>query len=74
MCAESRVPHSAITLIANQKPAEKLETDTEHTAKDAGVGATAGAVLGGGAGLLAGIGMVSIPGIGSSGAMGLPSQ
>ena len=64
----SGIPHSSISLIANN-------TDDRYTnvvpaagvsqpGTGAGAGATLGTVLGGGAGLLAGLGMLAIPGIG----------
>ncbi len=56
------VPHSHISILANN--AEDHDTKNEKVAKDAGVGATAGGVLGGGAGLLTGLGVMAIPGVG----------
>ena len=56
------VPHSHISILANN--AEDHDTKNEKVAKDAGAGATAGGVLGGGAGLLAGLGVMAIPGVG----------
>ena len=53
----SLVAHSAEDDVADQ------ETGTE-TAAGAEIGATTGAVLGGGAGLLAGLGILAIPGVG----------
>ena len=69
----SGVPHSAISLIANNaddrhSATVAAGTDTTPTGADvatgAGAGATLGTVLGGGAGLLAGLGMLAIPGVG----------
>ena len=60
------VPHSAISLVANNTD-DKLApaaTDSSGAAPGAGTGATVGTVIGGGAGLLAGLGMLAIPGIG----------
>ena len=56
------IPHSHISILANN--AEDHDTKNEKVAKDAGTGATAGGVLGGGAGLLAGLGVMAIPGVG----------
>lgn len=72
----SGVPHSAISLIANNSdgrydssvasspPATGKVEAPDAAAEGAGTGATVGTVLGGGAGLLAGLGMLAIPGIG----------
>ncbi len=57
------VPHAHISLVANNADG-RLDVHNEHIAKDAGVGAGAGAILGGGAGLLAGLGTIAIPGVG----------
>jgi hypothetical protein len=56
------VPDRHISIIANDP--DHVDTKGEHVAKDAGIGAGAGAALGGGAGLLAGLGMMAIPGVG----------
>ena len=60
----SGVPHSDISIVANN--ADKIATTdrTSEAGEDAGKGATAGAVLGGAGGLLAGLGMLAIPGLG----------
>ncbi len=72
----SGVPHSAISLIANNTdgrydssvasppPATAKAEIPDAAAEGAGTGATVGTVLGGGAGLLAGLGILAIPGIG----------
>ena len=62
------IPHSAISLIANneeERYSSVVPSDSSSTASTgAGTGATLGTVLGGGAGLLAGLGMLAIPGVG----------
>src|SRR5258708_815427 len=62
------IPHSAISLVANNADDRYTSVvPTSHTSDAgtaAGTGATIGTVLGGGAGLLAGLGMLAIPGIG----------
>lgn len=62
------VPHSAISLVANneeERYSNVVSSDASHGATTgAGTGATLGTVLGGGAGLLAGLGMLAIPGVG----------
>ena len=74
----SGVPHSDISLVANNAEGRIGDTtggttvtssaadlDHDHDAgTGAGTGATIGTVLGGGAGLLAGLGMLAIPGVG----------
>jgi hypothetical protein len=52
------VPHSDISLIANER------ARGSKAAEDAGAGATGGAVVGGVGGLLAGLGILAIPGLG----------
>ncbi len=72
---QAGVPHSDVSLVANNADARHGTDGTSGTgmtsgdpAKGAstggGTGATVGTVLGGGAGLLAGLGMLAIPGIG----------
>lgn len=66
------VPHSSISLVANNAddryshavPTTTATTDGDAAGTGAGTGATVGTVLGGGAGLLAGLGMLAIPGVG----------
>jgi hypothetical protein len=62
------VPHSDISLVANDKARSGAETtagDRSSAVENAsGAGAAIGTVLGGGAGLLAGIGALAIPGVG----------
>ena len=62
------IPHSDISIIANNQagtiPAGETAADTGEAGTGAGTGATIGTVLGGGAGLLAGLGMLAIPGVG----------
>ncbi|HEY8382881.1 MAG TPA: YsnF/AvaK domain-containing protein [Microvirga sp.] len=70
------IPHSDISLVANNKEDRYTQYtngrthghdghhgDT-HADDGAGTGATLGTVVGGGAGLLAGLGMLAIPGLG----------
>lgn len=67
---DAGVPHSDISLIANNSEGRHLaegRRDDAHdndTAEGAAKGATTGGLLGGGAGLLAGLGMLAIPGLG----------
>ncbi|SDR59497.1 hypothetical protein SAMN05519103_06443 [Rhizobiales bacterium GAS113] len=61
------VPHSDISLVANNVDKSWSPTTsrtTDDSASAAGSGASVGAALGGGAGLLAGLGMLAIPGLG----------
>ncbi len=62
------VPHSAISLVANNNDdrySNVVPADTAAAAGGgAGAGATVGTVVGGGAGLLAGLGLLAIPGVG----------
>ena len=64
----SGIPHSEISLVANNNDGRHDLPASGATAEEAGTGAGAGAtigtVLGGGAGLLAGLGMLAIPGVG----------
>ena len=66
----SGIPHSDISIVANNQGGSIPAADSKYAADDteagtgAGTGATIGTVLGGGAGLLAGLGMLAIPGIG----------
>ena len=68
----SGIPHSDISIVANNQGGAVPVADNAYAADDAehgagtgaGTGATVGTVLGGGAGLLAGLGMLAIPGIG----------
>jgi hypothetical protein len=64
----SGIPHSAISIVAND-PATRdrlgqNDDGKERAKKGAEAGASVGAAVGGGAGLLAGLGMLAIPGIG----------
>lgn len=62
--AAAGVPEGDISLIANNSD-DRLGTEHEtKAAEDAGIGAAAATVVGGGAGLLAGLGILAIPGIG----------
>lgn len=62
------IPHSDISLIANNREGRydipSHEAAHADAGSGAGAGATIGTVLGGGAGLLAGLGMLAIPGVG----------
>jgi hypothetical protein len=60
------VPHSDISIIANNVDAAHGEHDDDRSkaAEDAGAGAGIGAAIGGVGGLLAGLGMLAIPGVG----------
>jgi len=60
------VPHSDISMVANQSTADWNDRTTAptDTARDAGAGAGIGAGLGGLGGLLAGLGVMAIPGVG----------
>jgi len=66
------VPHSDITLIANDQAARRGapedpvvdERTGDATVREAGEGAGIGGVVGGVAGLLAGLGVLAIPGVG----------
>lgn len=62
------VPHSDISIVANNQggeiPAGQTDTTDVDAGTGAGTGASIGTVLGGGAGLLAGLGMLAIPGVG----------
>ncbi len=58
------IPHSDISIVANNRDSQTTGTAGDSPAGGAGTGATAGTILGGGAGLLAGIGALAIPGVG----------
>ena len=58
------VPHSDISIVANNADNRYGAGRTDEVADDAGKGASAGAVLGGAGGLLAGLGLLAIPGLG----------
>ena len=64
------VPHSDISIVANNSDGSHGATLTNHDGKhidpanNAGTGAGIGAGLGGAAGLLAGLGLLAIPGLG----------
>jgi hypothetical protein len=62
------IPHSAISLVANNvddRYSNVVPKDHSSSAgAAAGTGASLGTVIGGGAGLLAGLGMLAIPGVG----------
>lgn len=61
------VPHSAISLVANnmdERYTDQVGDGTNGAAPGAGTGASVGTVIGGGAGLLAGLGVLAIPGVG----------
>ncbi|MBZ9676346.1 general stress protein [Mesorhizobium sp. ES1-1] len=65
----SGVPHSDISIVANNADNRLDHTDTSHmdtsnAADDAAGGAGLGAVVGGAGGLLAGLGLMAIPGVG----------
>ena len=72
---QAGVPHSDVSLVANNVEARHGADGTGGTgltsgdpeqgaSTGGGTGATLGTVLGGGAGLLAGLGMLAIPGVG----------
>lgn len=58
------VPHSDISLVANNADERYGANRTGEAGDDAGKGAGLGAALGGAGGLLAGLGMLAIPGLG----------
>jgi hypothetical protein len=58
------VPHSNISMVANNADDRYEPVRKTNAAPDAGTGAAVGTVVGGGAGLLAGLGMLAIPGVG----------
>lgn len=60
------IPHSAISMVANNADDRysPTTTDTTGASPGGGTGASLGTVIGGGAGLLAGLGMLAIPGVG----------
>jgi hypothetical protein len=58
------VPHSDISIVANNRDDRALTNREGDAGTEAATGATTGALVGGGAGLLAGIGALAIPGIG----------
>src|SRR4051812_30045024 len=58
------VPHSDISIVANNSDNWHRDDQASETAKDAGTGAGVGAAVGGLGGLLAGLGVMAIPGVG----------
>jgi hypothetical protein len=60
----ARVPHSNISLVANNSDNWHAKDKATDAGKDAGTGAGVGAALGGAGGLLAGLGLLAIPGVG----------
>ena len=58
------IPHSDISIVANNAGGRHGTDDHSEAAEDAGKGAGIGGVLGGGAGLLPGLGVLAIPGLG----------
>jgi hypothetical protein len=58
------VPHSDISIVANNSDNWHAKEKASEAGKDAGKGAGVGAVLGGAGGLLAGLGLLAIPGVG----------
>lgn len=58
------VPHSEISIVANNAEKRAAVGNASEAADDAGKGATVGTVLGGTGGLLAGLGLLAIPGLG----------
>lgn len=60
----SGIPHSDISIVANNADNRLDRHDTSKAADDAAGGAGLGAVVGGTGGLLAGLGLMAIPGVG----------
>ncbi|MFA6154209.1 general stress protein [Mesorhizobium sp.] len=60
----SGIPHSDISIVANNADNRHDRHDTSKAADDAAGGAGLGAVVGGAGGLLAGLGLMAIPGVG----------
>jgi hypothetical protein len=58
------VPHSDISMVANNVDERYERTGKTNATSGAGTGAAVGSVVGGGAGLLAGLGLLAIPGVG----------
>jgi hypothetical protein len=58
------VPHSDISIVANNSENWHRDTHTTNAAEDATGGAEAGAIVGGLGGLLTGLGIMAIPGVG----------
>jgi hypothetical protein len=58
------IPHSDISIVANNTEGWHKGDRPSDAGGDAGVGAGLGAVAGGGVGLLTGLGMMAIPGVG----------
>lgn len=58
------VPHSDISIVANNAENWHRDTRTTNAAEDATGGAEAGAIVGGLGGLLTGLGIMAIPGVG----------
>lgn len=59
----SGVPHSDISIVANNAK-DRVHRDGSKAADDAAGGAGLGAAIGGAGGLLAGLGLMAIPGVG----------
>lgn len=59
----SGVPHSDISIVANNAK-DRVHSDGSKAADDAAGGAGLGAAIGGAGGLLAGLGLMAIPGVG----------
>jgi hypothetical protein len=58
------VPHSDISMVANNADDRYEPVGKTKSASGVGTGAAVGSVVGGGAGLLAGLGLLAIPGVG----------
>ncbi|MGC2522198.1 MAG: general stress protein, partial [Stellaceae bacterium] len=58
------VPHSEISIVANNVDNRYDRDRTSHAGADAGTGAGIGAAVGGVGGLLTGLGLLAIPGVG----------
>ena len=58
------VPHSDISIVANNSDGWYEEGDSSEAGDDAATGAGIGAVVGGTGGLLTGLGLMAIPGVG----------
>lgn len=60
----ARIPHSDISIVANNSSDWYDDDDRSEAAEDAAGGAGIGAVVGGTGGLLTGLGIMAIPGVG----------
>jgi hypothetical protein len=58
------IPHSDISIVANNSDNWHKGDKADNAAKDAGTGAGVGAAVGGLGGLLTGLGLMAIPGVG----------